>query len=463
MSDWLAPIVRHAIAPAWARWERSDYLRQQPLLRRTERLSRDEIIERQWRALQAIVRHAATTTEFYPRHWAECGAAGVQLDSWDDFRALPIVTKDQLRQRGGELRSRRTPAGQLHTHKTSGSTGKALQIVVDDAAQQWRRATTLRSDQWTGWRLGDRAALVWGNPEYKTRGWRGRLRHALLERALYLDTLRMDEAAMRRFLRAAAQQRPTLLMGHAHSLYLLARFAAASGEPLFRPRGVIATAMTLHDFERRAIESTFGRPVTNRYGCEEVGLIACQCEEFGGLHVNADNVIVEIITSEGRPARAGEAGAVVVTDLTNRAMPLVRYQLGDVAVASDELCPCGRGLPLVARIEGREADYIVTPAGELISGISLTENFAALLRGVAECQIVQEERDFVRLRVVRGADFSAATERQIDQLARERFGAEMRIACEWVERIKPERSGKHRFCVSRLADPLAAAAEAAAV
>lgn len=461
MSDGLAPLVRHAIAPLWARWERSDYLRHQRLLRRTERLSPEEIAERQWRAAQAIVRHAAQTTAFYPRHWSSAGLAEGRLARREQFQELPLVGKDDLRQCGGELRSTRTPRGQLHVHKTSGSTGKALSVVVDDRAQQWRRATTLRSDQWTGWKLGQRAARVWGNPDYLHLGWRGRLRQALLDRALYLDTLRMDEAALRAFLRTAARLRPTLLMGHAHSLFLLARFAARSGEPLWRPRGIIATAMTLHDFERRAIEQAFGRRVTNRYGCEEVGLIACQCEQFAGLHVNADNVLVEIVDSDGRAVRPGEVGAVVVTDLTNHAMPLIRYRLGDRAVAGLGRCPCGRGLPLLARIEGREADYVVTPAGELISGISLTENFAALLGGVAELQIIQERSDLLRLRIVRGPDYSPATERQIDELSRQRFGAEVRVVREFVDRIEPEASGKYRFCVSRLADPLAAAAEAA--
>src|SRR5262249_18305868 len=144
-------------------------------------------------------------------------------------------------------------------------------------------------------------------------------------------------------------------------------------------------AMVLHDWQRKSIEQVFDCKVTNRYGCEEVSLIACECERHEGLHVNADGVYVEIIRN-GRVARPGESGSVVVTDLTNRAMPILRYQVGDVAVVSDRRCDCGRGLPLLERLEGREADYVVTPAGELISGISLTENFAVQVPGIAQLQ-----------------------------------------------------------------------------
>src|SRR5262249_25603036 len=144
-----------------------------------------------------------------------------------------------------------------------------------------------------------------------------------------------------------------------------------------RPRGIITSAMILHDWQRRVIEEIFACKVTNRYGCEEVSLIACECERHEGLHVNADGVYVELIR-DGRPVGPGEPGSVVVTDLTNRAMPIIRYQVGDVAVWSERVCSCGRTAPLLARVEGRDADYVQTSRGELISGISLTENFAML-------------------------------------------------------------------------------------
>ena len=176
-----------------------------------------------------------------------------------------------------------------------GSTGVSVEVFVEEAAQQWKRACTLRSDEWSGWRLGQRTAAVWGNPEYMSRGWRGRLRNALLERRRYLDTLKMDKRAMETFASALRRQRPALVFGHAHSLYLIAQFLQSQGEVGIRPRGIISTAMVLHPWERRTIEAVFECPVTNRYGCEEVSLIACECEQHQGMHVNADGVYVEVL------------------------------------------------------------------------------------------------------------------------------------------------------------------------
>src|SRR5262249_46895959 len=214
--------------------------------------------------------------------------------------------------------------------------------------------------------------MVWGNPEYLKRGWRGRLRNALLERATYLDTLKMDTSAMDRFAQTLLRRQPTLIFGHAHSVYLFAEYVRFAGIRGIRPQGIITTAMVLHSWQRRAIEEVFACRVTNRYGCEEVSLIACECEKQAGLHINADGVYVEVLR-DGRPARPGEAGSLVITDLTNRAMPILRYQVGDVGVLSERRCPCGRGLPLLERLEGPEADYVLTGAGEPLSGVAPTE------------------------------------------------------------------------------------------
>lgn len=459
MSDLLYPCVRYLIAPAWAAWERSPYLRHQRHLRRTEWDDPASIADRQWRQLVPLLQHAAETSTFWRQRFAACGLDPARCRDWDDFRRLTPLTKTELRTRRDELVSNRYDRSTLHYHTTSGSTGESVGVYVDDPAQQWRRATTLRSDEWTGWRLGEKVALVWGNPEYQQRGWRGRLRNGLLDRASYLDTLKMDEAAMGRFLEVQRRRRPTLMMGHAHSLYLLAEFARARGGAGFRPRGIISTAMALHDWQRTSIESVFGCPVTNRYGCEEVALIACECSAHDGLHVNADGVYVELVRPDGEPAAPGEPGSVLVTDLSNRAMPILRYQVGDVAVWAEGRCPCGRGLPRLARLEGREADYVVTPAGELVSGISLTENFAMQIPGLAQLQIVQEAVDQFLFCIVKAADFGPESEARIAELVRERFGPEVRYACEFVARIPQERSGKYRFCISKVPNPFLASRE----
>jgi len=445
--DILSSLIRHVIAPLWARWERSPYLKHHRTLSRTQYDPPETIRKRQWDTITALVRHAYETAPFWQARFEQAGIRPQTLHSFEDFREIPLLTKGDLRCHGDEMLSSCYPREQLFRKTTSGSTGVSVAVLVDEAALQWKRACTLRSDQWSGWRLGERVAAIWGNPEYVKLGWRGRLRNALLERRIYLDTLKMDEQAMDRFAAALRRRPPSLLFGHAHSLCLFAQFLSIRGGAGFRPRGIISTAMVLHSWERRTIEEVFGCPVTNRYGCEEVSLIASQCERGEGLHVNADGVYVEVLRDDGTPAAPGETGKVVVTDLANRAMPIIRYEVGDMAVPAEGGCPCGRGLPLLERIEGRVADYVVTAGGEMISGISLTENFAVMVPGLAQLQIIQEEIDRFVFRIVKGPDFGPASLRKIQRLVAERFGPDVNYGCRYVDRILPEASGKYRFCI----------------
>ena len=142
---------------------------------------------------------------------------------------------------------------------------------------------------------------------------------------------------------------------------------------------------------------------------------------------------------------------IVITDLSNFAMPLLRYRVGDVGILSDRICACGRGLPLIESIQGREADYVVTAAGHFVSGISLTENFAVLVPGIAQIQIVQETVEQFLFRIVRDGSFGPASEAALAALVAERFGRAARFRCEFVDAIPREPSGKYRFCISHVA------------
>jgi phenylacetate-CoA ligase len=434
--------TRRVIAPLWAWWEGSPYLQVAARLERERGLSADERRARQLEALRNLLAHAARIP-FYRDRFGEAGFEPGDLRAVEDLGGLPLLTKDEIREHAGALRSPHVPADRIEAKKTSGSTGVSLRFVVDADSVQWKRGVALWRDGWTGWRLGEPRAMIWGNPPLPTNR-REALWNLLLDRQFYLDTLAMDEASMDAFAAEILRRRPTLLFGHAHSLHRFAEHWRDHNLPGYRFGGVLSTAMVLHDFERRTVEETFSTRVFDRYGCEEVSLIASECEAHTGLHVNTDTLVVEVV--EDAPG-TGE-GKVVATDLTNRAMPFIRYEVGDRALlAPDRACPCGRSYPRLARVTGRIADYLRTPEGRLVSGISLTENFATLIPGVAQVQIVQDAPDHLRLRVVPASDYDEASVRRIEALVRERFGPAMRHRIERVDRIYPDPSGKYRFAI----------------
>lgn len=431
---------RHLMHPLMAWREGKHHLKHLRTLERTQFDPPEVIRARQLDALKKQLQHAWDTVPYYRAAWAKAGVHPSDVRELRDLEAFPVLTKADIRRHNQALVSSAFDIAQLREKRTSGSTGVPLTIYCDEPAMQWKTACTIRSDEWSGYRLGQRVAKVWGNPEYRHFGRKGRLRNYFFDRAVYLDTLNLNDARIAEFARAIRRYRPGLVFGHAHSLYLVACALKKSGVLNVRPNGIISTAMILHDWQRAVIEEVFGRKVTNRYGCEEVSLIASECEEHSGLHVNADSLYTEVQSD----------GKLLVTDIVNRGMPLVRYQVGDVVVPSSRLCKCGRGLPLIERVEGRDADYVVTPAGTLISGISLTENFANLIPGTAQVQIVQESITQLQIRLV-AEDFGDAGRRKVAELVRDTFGESVTHEVELVDAIPQEPSGKYRFCISKVA------------
>lgn len=446
----LSIVNRHLVQPLFAWKAGNNLLSYLKILEHRQYDDPQTIAERQLRQVQAIIQHAWDTVPFYRRHWQAAGVQPQDVQSLDDLTAFPIVTKTHIRQQSAEMRSFAYADADVHFKATSGSTGIPLKIAVDREAMNWKRAATLRADQWSGWKRGTRVARLWGHGAADRGNWKTRIRRAILERESYLNTLDLTAERMRAFAIHLTRYRPGLIFGHAHSLYLFAEFVRKHFPKTIQPDGVISTAMILHDWQRRVIEEAFQTPVTNRYGCEELSLIACECAEHNGMHLNADSVYAEVIADATLQTATG-GGRLILTDLLNRAMPLIRYQVEDVAVPKLEICPCGRGLPMLQHIVGREADYVLTPDERLISGISLTDHFATEIAGATQVQLVQESRTQLRLRIVTDQRFGPASRERVNTLATELFGPGMSIETELVDRIPQEASGKYRFCISPIA------------
>lgn len=447
----LALFNRWVIHPLLARRSGSRVFEFLRVLEQSQYDDPEVIRARQLGMLKQVLQHAYDTVPYYQAMFRSLGLHPSDVRSFADYEAIPVLTKKDIRTRKSELLSNRYRPEDLMLKRTSGSTGVPLEVLIDKLSVQWKLACTMRSDQWSGWRLGQRVAKVWGNPEYLKHGWKGYIRNRFIDRAIHLDTLHVTEQTLTDFVGELQQHQPGLIFGHAHSLYLLACHMKRLRTGGVRPNGIISTAMLLHTWQRQIIEEVFQCPVTNRYGCEESSLIASECEVHEGLHLNSDSLYHEILPDRVDSAET-QAGSLVVTDLTNFAMPLLRYQIGDVVVGSGaRRCSCGRGLSLIERVEGREADYVVTRSGKMVSGISLTENFALHIDGTAQVQIVQEQIDLLRLRIVRGDGFGPRSYDQVQDLVTKTFHGEMRHEIEFVDGIPQEASGKYRFCISNVA------------
>lgn len=448
--DIYRPICRYLTIPAWAIYERNPYLNELKYLNKSQYFDREQIEKKQWEMIKNMLLHAYQNTPFYRKKFDEKGIHPRKIKTWEDFLHIPFLNKKEVRNHQGSMFA--PDYDKYIQFCTSGSTGIPLDGYRNKKCQNFKHATNVRSCLWAGYKLGERIYCLYGNPESKLT-WKAKLRRKLLTRERFLNTLDLSEASMRDFADLLLKKPPSLLWGHAHNMYIFANFLENNGIKDIQPKGMYSAGMVLHDWERKKVEKNLNCKFQDRYGCEELGLIATECKKQEGLHINTDALYVEFVDKDGVPVSPGEPGQIVVTDLTNYVMPFIRYKMGDIGIPIDEPCSCGRTQPLIKSIEGRIADFLLTPEGKAISGISLTDHFGASIPGVAQIQVVQEKIDFLTLNIVKDDKFKESSHKIMANLVVTFFGERMKYECQFVEHIAKEPSGKYRFTICKIENP----------
>ena len=444
-----AILRRNIFEPLYALKSGSPKLHYWRKLERTQYYSRKQLEEIQRERLQRLWEFLWNKNEFYHKRFLEAGLAENSLKTPEDITKLPILTKAEIRANTESMISQGFSRDRLLHFKTGGSTGKALDIFITEECSELRNACARRHDRWSGWKPGEPKAAVWGNPKLPTT-LKEKILDKIIQPVIYLDTMAVTDESVLGFAESWKKVKPTLLFGHAHSIFLLANFVEKLGIDIIRPRGIISTSMMLLPHERKTIERVFDVKVTDRYGCEEVSLIASECEKHEGMHLNIEHLVIEFIKDDGTAANPGETGRIIVTALMNYAMPFVRYEVEDMGVPSDKMCSCGRGLPLMEKVVGRTADFLVKRDGTRVAGISLIENTLTKYPGIDQMQIIQESLDGFIINLVPGPDYSSEIDQILVDYFKTIFGQDIEINILKVSTINPEKSGKYRFSICRV-------------
>ena len=290
--------------------------------------------------------------------------------------------------------------------------------------------------------------VVWGSPiELGTQDRLRRLRDRVL-RSVLLPAFEMSETKLDGFVAEIRRCKPRMLFGYPSALTHIARHAEKRGVALddLGIKVAFVTSERLYDEQRSTISRVFGCPVANGYGGRDAGFIAHECPS-GGMHVMAEDIVVELVDADGCAVPEGEAGEIVVTHMATADFPFVRYRTGDIAVAQPGTCACGRGLPLLREIQGRTTDFVVAADGTVMHGLALIY----VLReqtGIESFKVTQETRLQTRVELVADPTFDRQAIPRIVAGFRKRLGAEVDVQVSVVDDIPAEPSGKYRHIVS---------------
>jgi phenylacetate-CoA ligase len=308
----------------------------------------------------------------------------------------------------------------------------------------------MRGDGWAGWRLCAPELYIWGAqllPQTRLKQLKARLHFAGLRRTV-VNSFELSPELVAAAVERYNRSQPRVVMGYANAVYEFARYVQQAGLRLHAPEGVIASAERLYPYQRELIEEVFGARVFERYGCREVMMVGAECDRHEGLHVTADNLFVEVVRN-GQLCEPGETGEILLTDLHNYGMPLIRYRVGDLGAWKGQDCSCGRGLPLLKGIEGRTLDAIATPGGRLISGVFFPHLFKDF-PSIRTFQVIQEQRDELNIRIALASPLPPSELRTLEDAVASAVGAEMRVSWEMGEDVIIEKRSKFRPVVSRV-------------
>ena len=299
--------------------------------------------------------------------------------------------------------------------------------------------------------IGEAEVRLWGSERDIFHGTRG-LRAAMgnwVRNQHFFNAFSMTPADMTAFIERLNRIRPRIVVAYAQSAYELATFSIDNNLPIRGVGAVMTSAGTLYPFMREAIGRGFDAPVFNRYGSREVGAIATECDAHRGLHVHMENQVVEIVDAGGAPCAPGVPGEIVVTTLTNFAMPLIRYRIGDTAAWAEHPCTCGRGSRLLANVTGRVVDTFVTADGKKIDGEYFT-HLVYFKDWVRKFQFVQEDLESIRVKFETRSEAPRADLEEIEGKIKLVMGNRCRVEFEFVDEIPPGTSGKYRYTISRV-------------
>lgn len=413
-----------------------------------ERLDPDALAQLEARRAIDHARFAMENSPFYRDRYSAAGFTVKDLQDPSAFAELPIVEKTDVRENSDLFKTNEATAEHTRPAGTGGSTSAPLQLLHDRRVPV--RALEWRLYRWWGVHPSDNVATVyrqfWSREDAR--------RHNLKwwpSRRFQLDTARMDEERVDKFIAEWKAARPTVLTGYVGGIVELSRILASRGMRLQPPKAIGVTAAPMTIEQRREVETVFGAPVFDHYRCGEIPWMAGECAAHDGMHTFADLRKVEVLDDDDRAVTPGVMGQTVVTDMTNRVFPLVRYRLGDRATTIDGVCSCGVTLPRISSVAGRVTDAARLPDGQVIAGDFLTEIFVPHPQAVRQFQVHQQKDYSITLRCIPGA--SATWQAEVDDVVtqlREIVRDTVPVRLEVVDEI-PHDGGKIRYIKSDLA------------
>jgi phenylacetate-CoA ligase len=412
--------------------------------------NREQLVRYQNDKVREIVKYAYENVPFYQEAFKKNQVKPSDIRTADDLSKIPILSKEDIKQNTSRIVSKQFETTHLKKVSTSGSTGEPLTIYLTGREEELRKAKHLRANVALGQKARDRWVVITGPQHFgETQGFQKWIGVYVPTSVSVFD----DEATK---VSTIQRLKPDILDGYSSSLFLLAKEVERMGVETIKPKFIIGGSELIEDYQRRLVEKVFDASFYDQYACVELERLAWQCKEKSGYHIDADSVVMEFVDENGDEVAPGEKGEVVCTSLFNYAMPLIRYSIGDVGVADEEECACGRTLPLMKIVEGRKDSLIVLPNGGVVTPHVLCLHMESLkfFSSIDHYRIIQKDANLIEIDLKMKGDFD---EEAVEKELAAHFGKVLNVGTDelafkvnFVDKIPLDKSGKLSTVVSEL-------------
>jgi len=395
----------------------------------------------------AIFQHAIKRVPFYRELVRTGEIKPCDINGTSDLGRLPIISKEQIRENPEHFLAEGFRKRELIKIYTSGTTGKSLKIFVDKDSRRYAYAFYSRLKMWAGINsalpnVTFAGRIIVQHDDDSPPFWRKNIK---MNNYLF-SSYHISSKNIRYYVEELEKIQPHFIDSYPSSIYAIAKYMQDNGIAGIYPKAIITSSETLFDYQRKTIEDVFNCPIFDQYGCAEQIVFVSQCEK-GSYHIHPEFGIIEFLREDGSNAKPGEQARLVCTGFTNRAMSLIRYDIGDSGVLSDRRCLCNRYFPVIEHIVGRTDDIIITRDGHWVG--RLDPVFKGL-QSIKEAQIVQEDYGKIILRIVPGASFKEDDAGSIITELNKRLGNQAEVKVEIVQEIPRSAGGKFRSVISKI-------------
>jgi len=423
-----------------------DYLR---IFEENQWKSQEEIIAIQKEKLFKILNYVYENIPFYRQKYLKSKINPRDIRTLKDFSNIPILTKEEVKTYFLSLQNKKTNE-KIYQGSTSGSTGRPLSFYYDTnfIASTW--ASRWRGRGFWGVKVGDREMAIWGRPINSHYGlWKQSIK-SRLKNVLFFSAFSLSDQKLERYWRHIIKFKPDYIYGYPSAIYQLCQYGGERGFSLQEVKAVFCTAETLYRHQKKMMTQILNSPAVNEYGCSETGAFAFECSK-GNLHISAENVYVEFEV-DNRQVSPRELGEIIVTNLNNRYMPLIRYRVGDMGKYHKKPCPCGRALPTMEITVGKSSDTITTPSGKKVHSEIFDYIGRYLLdkkaHGIDQFRVIRKTINSFLVQIVKNDDFNKSVLEHFSRKMKEFLGADIVIKYEFLKSIPRDATGKVRYYIS---------------